>query len=121
MAKIAERRLETLAVTVRQINMKEFAREIDRLRELYTSAWERNWGFVAPTKEEFAHMAKEMRPIFEPRCAVVAEAQGRLVACAVALPDINQALRGTNGKLFPLGLIKLLGRRRYIDQVRLLL
>jgi GNAT superfamily N-acetyltransferase len=121
MTRIAERRRQTLQVTLRQINMKEFARDIDRLRELYTSAWERNWGFVAPTKEEFAHMAKEMKPIFEPRCAVVAEAQGRLVACAVALPDVNQALRGTNGRLFPLGLIKLLARRRYIDQVRLLL
>jgi hypothetical protein len=121
MARIAERRRQTLAITVRQINMKEFAREIERLRELYTSAWERNWGFVAPTTEEFGHMAREMKPIFEPRCAVVAEAAGRLVACAVALPDINQALRGTNGRLFPLGLIKLLTRRRYIDQVRLLL
>jgi hypothetical protein len=121
MARIAERRRDTLQLTVRQINMKEFMGEIDRLRELYTSAWERNWGFVAPTKEEFQHIAKEMKPIFEPRCAVVAEAQGRLVACAVALPDINQALRGTNGKLFPLGLFKLLTRRRYIDQARLLL
>jgi GNAT superfamily N-acetyltransferase len=121
MARIADRRRETLQLTVRPIKMAEFTREIDRLRELYTSAWERNWGFVAPTREEFQHIAKEMKPIFDQRCAVVAEAKGRLVACAVALPDINQALRGTNGKLFPLGLIKLLTRRRYIDQARLLL
>ena len=53
--------------------------------------------------------------------AAAAEMQGRLVACAVALPDINQALKGTNGKLFPFGLVKLLLRARYIDQVRLLL
>lgn len=121
LTKIAERRRQTLQLTVRNINMKEFTQEIDRLRELYTSAWEHNWGFVPPTKEEFAHLAKEMKPIFDPRFAVVAEAKGRLVACAVALPDINQALRGTNGKLFPLGLAKLLMRGRYIDQGRLLL
>lgn len=120
-ARVAQRRRQTLQLTVRPIDMAEFTREIDRLRDLYTSAWERNWGFVAPTKEEFRHIAKEMKPIFEPRCAVVAEARSRLVACAVALPDINQALKGTNGTLFPLGLIKLLGRRRYIDQARLLL
>jgi hypothetical protein len=121
LAKVAERRRQTLQLTVRQINMAEFTREIDRLRELYTSAWEGNWGFVPPTKAEFVAMAKEMKMIFEPRCAVVAEAKGRLVACAVALPDINQALRGTNGKLFPLGLFNLLTRRRRIDQARLLL
>lgn len=121
MTRIADRRRETLKLTVRQINMAEFIREIDRLRDLYTSAWERNWGFVAPTKDEFRHIAKDMKPIFEPRCAVVAELKGRLVACAVALPDINQALRGTSGRLFPLGLVKLLARRRYINQARLLL
>jgi len=37
------------------------------------------------------------------------------------VPDINQAMRGTDGRLFPLGLIRLLGRKRIIDQVRLLL
>jgi hypothetical protein len=37
------------------------------------------------------------------------------------VPDINQALKGTNGRLFPSGLLRLLLRRRYIDQLRLLL
>lgn len=119
--RLAERRRERLRMVVRPIKMDEFTREADRLRELYASAWERNWGFVAPTVEEFRHIASEMKPIFESRFAVVAEAEGRLVACAVALPDVNQALRGTNGRLFPLGLVKLLMRRRYVDQGRLLL
>ena len=44
-----------------------------------------------------------------------------MVACVVAVPDINQALKGTNGRLFPLGLIRLLLRKRYVSQVRLLL
>ena len=44
-----------------------------------------------------------------------------MVACVVAVPDINQALKGTNGRLLPLGLPRLLLRKRYISQVRLLL
>ncbi|MFI5178490.1 MAG: N-acetyltransferase [Vicinamibacterales bacterium] len=120
-ARLAERLRQKLQITLRPINLAEFTREADRLREIYISAWERNWGFVPPTPEEFRHIAKEMKPIFDPRCAVVAEAGGRLVACAIALPDINQALKGTGGKLFPLGLVKLLRRKRYIDQARLLL
>jgi hypothetical protein len=119
--RLAERRRERLALTIRTIRMAEFLREADRLRELYAGAWERNWGFVAPTVEEFRHIAKDMKMIFDPRFGVVAEADGRLVACAIALPDINQALVDTDGRLFPLGLIKLLGRKRYIDQARLLL
>jgi len=120
-ARLAQRHRDQLRLTFRPIRMAEFAREADHLRDLYVSAWERNWGFVAPTREEFQHVAKEMKPIFDPRCAVVGEADGRMVACAVALPDVNQALKGTGGRLFPLGLVRLLARSRYIDQARLLL
>ena len=76
---------------------------------------------MPPTDDEFRRLAKEMKPILDPRCAICVEVDGRPVACAVAVPDINQALRGTDGKLFPLGIIRLLGRKRIIDQVRLLL
>ena len=108
-------------ITARPFDLKEFASETERLREIYCGAWEQNWGFVAPTSEEFKRIATEMKPIFDPRLAVLAEAGGRPIACAVALPDINQALRGTDGRLFPLGLIRLLGRRFIVDQIRLLL
>src|SRR5262249_12863338 len=87
----------------------------------YCGAWERNWGFVAPTPEEFQRIASELKPIFDPRTAVCAEIDGEMVGCAIAIPDVNQALRGTNGRLFPLGLVRLLGRRFIIDQIRLLL
>ena len=43
------------------------------------SAWERNWGFVPPTDAEFRRLATELKPIFDPRCAVCAEVDGRPV------------------------------------------
>ena len=119
--KLTDRLRQRLRLILRPLKMAEFTREADRIREIYVSAWKDNWGFVAPTVEEFRHIANEMKPIFDPRGAIVAEADGRLVACVVALPDVNQALRGTAGRLFPLGLIKLLLRNRFIDQGRLLL
>lgn len=62
-----------------------------------------------------------MKPVLDPRCAIFAEAKGTPIACAVAIPDVNQALRGTVGRLFPLGLLRLLARKWIIDQTRLLL
>jgi GNAT superfamily N-acetyltransferase len=118
---MAERVQTKYRVTVRPFDLKEFAHETERLREIYCGAWERNWGFVAPTEAEFRRIATEMKPIFDRRCAVLAEVDGRAVACAVAVPDIHQALKGTGGRLFPLGLMRLLGRRFIIDQMRLLL
>ena len=44
-----------------------------------------------------------------------------MIACAIALPDINQALKGTGGRLFPLGLVRLLRRKTIVNQARLLL
>ena len=119
--RMATRVQKECGISVRPFDLKEFANETERLRQIYCGAWENNWGFVAPTEAEFRRMATEMKPVFDPRCAILAEAGGRPVACAVAIPDINQALRGTGGRLFPLGLIRLLGRRAIIDQIRLLL
>jgi GNAT superfamily N-acetyltransferase len=119
--RMAERVKREGGITARPFNLKEFANETERLREIYCGAWERNWGFVPPTEAEFKRIATEMKPIFDPNAAVLAEKDGRPIACAVALPDVNQALRGTEGKLFPFGLIKLLRRKKYIDQMRLLL
>ncbi len=100
----AARRLrDKHGITIRPLNLGEFTREVERLRAIYCTAWERNWGFVAPTDAEFRRIAKELKPIFDPRCTVCAEVDGEMVACLVAVPDINQALKGTSGRLFPLG------------------
>jgi hypothetical protein len=120
-ARLAKRQRDRHGIRLRRLNVREFERETLRLRELYCSAWERNWGFVPPTEAEFQHLAREMKPILDDRCSVCAEHEGRMVACAVAIPDVNQALKGTGGRLLPFGIVKLLARRRYIDQLRLLL
>jgi hypothetical protein len=120
-ARLAERARRRVGVSVRPLKMADFAREVERLRGIYADAWSQNWGFVAPSADEFRRLARELKPIFDPRCAVCAESAGRIVGCAVAIPDINQALKGTNGRLVPSGLVRLLLRRRYIDQARLLL
>jgi GNAT superfamily N-acetyltransferase len=119
--RMAARVQRELRVTVRPFDLREFATETERLREIYCGAWENNWGFVAPTPDEFKRIATELKPVFDARCAVLAEVAGKPMACAVAIPDINQALRGTDGRLFPLGLPRLLGRRWIIDQIRVML
>jgi GNAT superfamily N-acetyltransferase len=120
-AKLATRVRDKHGIRVRPLHLAEFQREVAWLRDVYCGAWQHNWGFVPPTQEEFKRLAKELKPIFDERCAVCAEVDGRPIACALALPDINQALKGTDGRLFPLGLLRLLARSRIIDQARLLL
>jgi hypothetical protein len=119
--KLAARLRDRHGIFVRPLRLAEFAREVERLRIIYCAAWAKNWGFVPPTAAEFKRLATELKPIFDPRCAVCAEVDGQPVACAVAIPDINQALKGTSGRLLSLAIPRLLLRKRYVDQIRLLL
>ena len=107
-------------VSIRSVDMKRFQAEVATVQDIYNSAWERNWGFVPMTEAEFAHMARQLRPVVDPRFALIAEVGGEAVAFAVGLPDYNQALRHLNGRLFPFGIFKLLWHRRRINALRVL-
>lgn len=109
------------SIEVRELDRSRFAEQIVGFHKVYSRAWEDNWGFIAPTEREFAHLAKDLNQIADPRLAVSVLMKGEVVAFAVALPDLNQVLPGTNGRLFPLGLYRFLTRSRRIDQIRLAL
>jgi hypothetical protein len=76
---------------------------------------------VPPTDAEIRQLAVDLRPIVDPALVLFAELHGRPVACAVALPDLNQVLKRMNGRLFPFGFVHFLRRVRIINQTRLLL
>lgn len=103
---------------IRQLRLKELDREVERIKEVYNAAWERNWGFAPLTDGEIRHLAKELKPIIDERYALIAEVNGEPVGFALALPDYNQALCHVNGRLFPFGIFKLLWYRRKIDRLR---
>ncbi len=107
-------------VVLRSIDMKQFKAEVERVKAIYNSAWEKNWGFVPMTDPEFDHMAKALKPVVEPKLVLIAEVKGEPVAFAIALPDFNQVLKRLNGRLFPFGLFKLLWYKRKIDSARVL-
>lgn len=118
--RVAEKALRSTGVTVRPIDMKNFKADVERVWEVYNAAWERNWGFVPMTREEFAAMGKEMKQILKPDLVLIGEVKDRVVGFALALPDVNQALKPAGGRLFPTGLVKILYHQRLIKSVRVL-
>src|SRR5947199_8554682 len=52
-ARIAEKVRKREGLTIRCVKMKDFAAEVDRIKQVYNSAWEKNWGFVPLTDREF--------------------------------------------------------------------
>ena len=105
---------------VRSLRMKRFAEEVDLIRDIYNAAWERNWGFVPMTDAEVDHMAKALKPVVKPDLAMIGEIGGEPVGFALALPDVNQAIRHLNGRLFPFGLAKLLWHLRKVNRMRII-
>lgn len=118
--RVAERSLAKNGIRVRPINMKDFAREVELVWNVYSSAWARNWGFVPMSREEFFQQGKEMKQILKPELVLIGEAAGRVVGFALALPDVNQALKPAGGSLFPTGLLKILYYQRLVKSVRVL-
>ncbi len=89
-------------ITLRALNMKDFAGEVARIKELYNSAWQKNWGFVPMTEHEIDHLAEQLRPVVIPELVPMAEKDGKLIGFGIALPDLNVVLRSNrSGRLFP--------------------
>jgi GNAT superfamily N-acetyltransferase len=107
-----EKKLEKrLGVRTRTIDMNNFEGELERLRDLYNKAWEKNWGFVPMTDAEIDFMAHELKPLVKriPTQVIFAERDdGETIGFTLFLMDANQALIHAKGRLFPFGLVKIL-------------
>jgi GNAT superfamily N-acetyltransferase len=114
MARLQERR----NITIRTINMRDFAAEVLRITAVYNDAWSDNWGFVPITDAEAQHMAATLKLAVIPELTLVAERDGEQVGCFVAIPDLNHIFRHLNGRLTPWGLLRFLYQRRRIPIVR---
>lgn len=96
-------------IVIRTIDMKRFDEEIETIFQIYNDAWEKNWGFLPLSKEEYRHAAKDLKSIVFPKMIYMLEVAGQPAAFSVWLPDLNQALiHVRDGNLFPTGLFKLL-------------
>ena len=111
---------ERFGVVVRPFDKRNFDAEVKRIRDLYNSAWEANWGFVPFTPDEFDHLAKQLKPVADFDLIAFVEVKGVTAGFAIALPDLNQALKPMNGSLFPIGWAKGLWYGRKINALRVL-
>jgi GNAT superfamily N-acetyltransferase len=106
--------------TIRTVDMKRFAAEVELIKRIYNEAWEENWNAIPMTDREFAHLAKDLKLVLDPEMCLIAEVDGEVAGFLLALPDINQALIKMNGRLLPLGIVKLLWHKRRIDRIRVI-
>lgn len=113
--RMAERTKRLPNVRIRPMEMSRFRREVDIVRDVYNSAWSKNWGFTPFTDQELEIIAKEYKMFVDPEIALVAEIDGKPAAICFAVPDVNEMIKDFDGELMrrPLNLARLLWRVRF--------
>lgn len=118
---LARRAATKANLVFRDLAPGRFWEEVDICWEIYNAAWERNWGFVPMSRDEFLHMAKSLRPLLIPQFAFVAEINGAPAGFMLSTPDFNLILKQIpNGRLFPFGFLKILWAKSRIRTGRVL-
>ncbi len=97
-------------LTCRPISLKDVERDVGIIVDVFNDAWSDNWGFVPLTRTEVRKMAQDFKLLLAPEITRIAFIDGEPAAVAVALPNLNEGIADLHGKLFPLGLPKLLYR-----------
>lgn len=108
-------------VRIRPLDLGKLADEVELLRDVFNDAWSRNWGFIPFTKEEMSDLGHTLRFLIPPDFVQIAEVDGETAAMIVLLPNVNEAIRDLDGRLLPLGWLKLLRRIRKVETARIVL
>jgi hypothetical protein len=113
--------VEKRGITVRPINMKRFKSEMMIFRDVYHSAWEKNWGFVPMTKDELDYAGERLKQIIIPEMTLIAEEHGSPIGFMGLVPDFNFVLKHMNARVNPLTLAKALYYSKKIEDLRVML
>lgn len=113
--------VEKRGISVRPINMKNFRSDMMIFKDVYHSAWEKNWGFVPMTDEELDYSAARLKQIIIPRMTLIAEEEGKPVGFMGLVPDFNYVLKHMGGKMNPVSIVKALYYSKKIKDLRVML
>ena len=107
-------------VRVRAVNMKRLAEEVSTIMGVANRSIADNWGYYPVTPRESEALAGDLKRIIDPAAVLIAEGpDGQAIGFAIAIPDVNVLLRGLDGRLLPLGWLKLLWGLPRLRQYRM--
>ncbi|MDR3611460.1 MAG: hypothetical protein P4L27_12910 [Ignavibacteriaceae bacterium] len=105
---------------ITQLDIKNFAKELEKVKYVYNKAWAPNWGFVPMTDAELDAMAKDLKPLVEAKLVLFGEIDNKLIGFALTMLDYNQVFKSMNGHLFPFNFLKLYTQKKKITWSRII-
>lgn len=107
-------------VEIRPIDMNNLEDQVKIIKQVYNKAWQQLWGIVPLTDAEIDTYADKFKAVAIPEFVPFIYVKGELAGMAVAMWDINKALKQMNGRLFPKG-YKLVTERKKAEWMRVIL
>jgi hypothetical protein len=80
-------------ITVRPIDRTHLHEEFELFKEIYNTAWGKNWGFVPMNERELDALVKSLGQFFDPNLAFFAYVGDEPAGFILSIPDFNQVLR----------------------------
>lgn len=91
-------------IRIRTMDPGRFDDEARLFARLAMETLKDNWGITPMTEAEVEELAKDLKPVIRPECVLFAQnAEGRDIAFAMTIPDLNVLLKETRGRLLPFG------------------
>ncbi len=115
--RVAERASLRPDLVIRPMRIDDWEGEIRLACQVYNAALACLPDYTPITEAEFARFAESIRPLMDPRMALLAEVNCQTAGFALALPDVNEALQHVNGKLDLAGMAKLWWYSRKLSRV----
>ncbi|MGC1557660.1 MAG: hypothetical protein WA745_09030 [Methylovirgula sp.] len=97
---------------IRNIDLKAMKAEAALIVDIFNDAWSENWGFVPFTYDEFMSTADALKYVMPPDGGFIVELDGAAQAFGIVLPNLHEITADFGGRLFPLGLPRLISRIR---------
>jgi len=110
---------ERTGVQVRTARVEDWDREVDRVMYMVNTAMGSMRNHVPMDEQEFKRFVEELKRVIDFELVFFAEVNGETIGFSATLPDINQALKPVNGRLFPLGWLRLWWGMRHINAASL--
>jgi hypothetical protein len=117
----AERRVaENNAVVIRQLDKKQWDRDIDLFVQMMNATFKDEWEFSPVTSDEMHEFFDPMKPLLDPKRMLFGEVDGRPAGWCMGMPDWNPLFRTLKGKMGPVQMAKFMMKAGRFDRAGLL-
>jgi hypothetical protein len=97
-------------ISYRGLSLRHLERDVELFVDIFNDCWSDNWGFVPFSRTEVRKMSSDYKLIIMPEITCIVSIEGEPAAVAIAVPNLNEIVSDLHGKLFPMGLPKVLWR-----------